>query len=265
MPRFAANIQLMFKEYPFLERFAAAKHAGFKAVECQSPYGHSIAEIKAELDRTGLELVLINTRPGDANEGYGLGARAGFEAEFQARVDQALEYASALNVPKIHAMAGDCCDTPENAACFIGNVREAGGKAGKLNKTILIEPLNPRDRPNYFLRSTVHAADFLVEIGLANVQLQFDAYHVQITEGNAVHRFRQLEPLIGHVQVAGVPDRHEPDEGELDYPAFFRALDTSGYTGWVGAEYHPRGKTEKGLGWAKPYGISPLSSCAGDS
>jgi hydroxypyruvate isomerase len=265
MPRFAANIQLMFKEYPFLQRFAAAKRAGFKAVECQSPYGHSIAEIKAELDRTGLQLVLINTRPGDANEGYGLGAFAGREAEFQARVDQALDYAAALNVPKIHAMAGDCGDTPENAACFVGNIREAGEKAARLNKTILIEPLNPRDRPNYFLRSTVRAADFLVEIGLANVQLQFDAYHVQIIEGNAVHRFQQLEPLVGHVQIAGVPDRHEPDRGEFDYPAFFQVLDASSYRGWVGAEYNPRGRTEDGVGWAKPYGISPLSSCAGDS
>jgi 2-dehydrotetronate isomerase len=167
-------------------------------------------------------------------------------------------------VPKIHAMAGDCGDTPENAACFVGNIREAGEKAARLGKTILIEPLNPRDRPNYFLRSTVRAADFLVEIGLANVQLQFDAYHVQIIEGNVAHRFRQLEPLIGHVQIAGVPDRHEPDEGELDYPAFFRALDASGYRGWVGAEYNPRGRTEEGLGWARPYGIAPLSSRAGN-
>jgi hydroxypyruvate isomerase len=264
MPRLAANIQLMFKEYPFLERFEAAKRAGFQAVECQSPYAHSIADIKAKLDRTGLSLVLINTRPGDANEGYGLGALAGYEAEFQARVDQALEYATALNVPKIHAMAGDCGDTSENAACFVKNIRKAGEKAALLNKTILIEPLNPRDRPNYFLRSTMRAADFLVEIGLANVQLQFDAYHVQIIEGNVIHRFQQLEPLIGHVQIAGVPDRHEPDEGELDYPAFFRALDASGYKGWVGAEYNPRGRTEAGLGWAKPYGIVPLSSRAGN-
>jgi hydroxypyruvate isomerase len=111
----------------------------------------------------------------------------------------------------------------------------------------------------------VRAADFLVEIGLSNVQLQFDAYHVQIIEGDLVHRFQQLEPLIGHVQVAGVPDRHEPDHGELDYPAFFRVLDASGYRGWVGAEYNPRGRTEDGLGWATPYGISPLSSHAGDS
>jgi hydroxypyruvate isomerase len=264
MPRFAANIQLMFKEYPFLERFAAAKRAGFQAVECQSPYAHSIADIKEQLDRTGLSLVLINTRPGDpAVDGYGLGALAGREAEFQARVDQALDYAAALNVPKIHAMAGDCGDTSENAACFVRNIRAAGEKAAALNKTILIEPLNPRDRPNYFLRSTVRAADFLVEIGLANVQLQFDAYHVQIIEGNVVHRFQQLEPLIGHVQNAGVPDRHEPDGGELDYPVFFRTLDASDYRGWIGAEYNPRGKTEDGLGWARPYGITPLSSRAG--
>jgi hydroxypyruvate isomerase len=264
MPRFAANIQLMFKEHPFLERFEAARRAGFRAVECQSPYAHSIDDLKRALEASGLEFVLINTRPGDAAEGYGLGAVAGREAEFQARVDQALDYAAALGVRKIHAMAGDCGDTPENAACFLRNIRAAGEKAADRGKTILIEPLNPRDRPHYFLRSTVRAADFLVEIGLANVQLQFDAYHVQIIEGNVVHRFRQLAPLIGHVQIAGVPERHEPDEGELDYPAFFRALDEVGYTDWVGAEYNPRGRTEDGLGWARPYGIVPLSSSAGN-
>lgn len=265
MPRFAANIQLMFKEYPFLERFEAAQRAGFKAVECQSPYAHSIDELQRAIAPTGLEFALINTRPGDpAVDGFGLGAMPGYEREFQARVDQALDYAEALNVPKIHAMAGDCGDKPDNAACFVRNIREAGEKAADRNKTILIEPLNPRDRPNYFLRSTVRAADFLVEIGLANVRLQFDAYHVQIIEGNVVHRFQQLLPLIGHVQVAGVPDRHEPDGGELDYPAFFRALDAAGYRDWVGAEYHPRGKTEAGLGWARPYDVSPLPPRAGN-
>lgn len=261
MPRFAANIQLMFKEYPFLERFEAARRAGFRAVECQSPYAHSIAELKERLDRSGLSLALINTRPGDpAIEGYGLGAMAGSEAEFQARVDQALDYAVALNVPKIHAMAGDCGDTPSNAACFVANIRAAGEKAAALGKTILIEPLNPRDRPHYFLRSTTRAAAFLADIDLANVKLQFDAYHVQIIEGDAAHRLRQLAPLIGHVQIAGVPSRHEPDAGELDCPAFFEALDSVGYDGWVGAEYHPRARTEDGLGWARPYGIAPLSS-----
>lgn len=265
MPKFAANIQLMFNEYPFLDRFEAAKRAGFSAVECQSPYAHSIADLKKQLDLTGLFFALINTRPGDAAvDGFGLGAMAGYEREFQARVDQALEYAAALGIPKIHAMAGDCGDTPENAACFIGNIREAGEKAAPLGKTVLIEPLNPRDRPNYFLRSLVRAADFLAEIGLANVRLQFDAYHVQIIEGNVVHRFQQLQPLVGYVQIAGVPDRHEPEGGELDYPAFFRALDASGYKDWVGAEYRPRGRTEDGLGWAKPYGVTPLSSRAGN-
>ncbi len=260
MPRFAANIQLMFNEYPFLDRFEAAKRAGFKAVECQSPYDHSTVKLKEQLDRTGLVLALINTRPGDpAVDGFGLGAMAGREAEFQARVDQALDYADVLHVPKIHAMAGDCGDTPENASCFVNNMREAGEKTAMRGKTILIEPLNPRDRPNYFLQATTRAADFIVEIGLANVMLQFDAYHVQIIEGDVVHRLKQLAPLIGHVQIAGVPSRAEPDEGEVDYPLFFKALDDTGYDGWVGAEYRPRARTEDGLGWAKPYGVLPLS------
>jgi 2-dehydrotetronate isomerase len=260
MPRFAANIQFLFNEYPFLDRFEAAKRAGFKAVECQSPYDHSIGALKESLGSTGLYLALINTRPGDpAIDGFGLGAMAGREAEFQQRVDQALNYADALGVPKIHAMAGDCGDTSENARCFVNNIREAGEKAAERGKIILIEPLNPRDRPNYFLQATTRAADFVVEIGLANVKLQFDAYHVQIIEGEVVHRLKQLAPLIGHVQIAGVPARAEPDEGEIDYPAFFKALDEVGYDGWVGAEYRPRGRTENGLDWAKPYGVLPLS------
>jgi len=260
MPRFAANIQLMFNEYPFLERFEAAKRAGFKAVECQSPYDYSISALMERLNNTGLFLALINTRPGDpAIDGFGLGAMAGREAEFQKRVDQALDYAEMLEVPKIHAMAGDCGDTPENVHCFVNNIREAGEKAAARGKMIVIEPLNSRDRPHYFLRATTQAADFIGQIGLPNVKLQFDAFHVQIMEGEVVRRLKQLAPLIGHVQIAGVPARAEPDEGEVDYPAFFKALDEMGYEGWVGAEYRPRGRTEDGLGWVKPYGVLPLS------
>jgi len=260
VPRFAANISLMFTEHPFLDRFQAAAAAGFQAVECQSPYGHSIAEIEERLDRTGLRLALINTRPGDAAvDGFGLAASAGREAEFQARVDQALDYAVSLNVAKIHAMAGDAPDTPESARAFLRNIREAGEKAARRGKTILIEPLNPRDRPNYFLRSAARAADFIAEAGLTNVKLQFDAYHVALIEGEVIRRLHELAPLVGHVQIAGVPDRHEPDEGEVDYPAFFAALGAIGYDGWVGAEYRPRARTEDGLAWAKPYGIVPRS------
>jgi 2-dehydrotetronate isomerase len=258
MPRFAANISLMFAEHPFLDRFEAAAAAGFKAIECQSCYEHAIPAIKERLERTGLALTLINTRPGDpAIDGFGLAATAGREIEFQARVDQALDYADSLSVAKIHAMAGDGLDTPENARAFVNNIREAGEKAAARGKTILVEPLNPRDRPNSFLRSTTRAADFIVEVGLVNVKLQFDAYHVALIEGDVIRRLRDLAPLVGHVQIAGVPARHEPDEGEVDYPAFFAALDGIGYDGWVGAEYRPRACTEDGLGWARRYGIVP--------
>jgi hydroxypyruvate isomerase len=258
VPRFAANISLMFAEHPFLDRFEAAAAAGFKAVECQSPYEHAIPAIRERLERTGLVLALINTRPGDpASDGFGLAAAAGREAEFQARLDQALDYAGALGVAKIHAMAGDGLDTPENARAFVNNIRAAGEKAARRGKTILIEPLNPRDRPDYFLRSTARAADFIAAVGLANVKLQFDAYHVALIEGDAIQRLQELAPLVGHVQIAGVPARQEPDSGEVDYPAFFAALDGIGYDGWVGAEYRPRARTEDGLGWAKTYGIVP--------
>jgi 2-dehydrotetronate isomerase len=258
VPRFAANISLMFAEHPFLDRFEAATAAGFKAVECQSCYEHTIPAIKERLDRTGLVLALINTRPGDpASDGFGLAAAAGREREFQARLDQALDYAASLGVANIHAMAGDGVDTPENARAFVDNIRAAGEKAAARGKTILIEPLNLRDRPNYFLRSMARAADFIAEVGLANVKLQFDAYHVALIEGEVVRRLKELAPIVGHVQIAGVPARHEPDEGEVDYPAFFAALDGIGYDGWVGAEYRPRARTEDGLGWARPYGIVP--------
>jgi hydroxypyruvate isomerase len=136
-------------------------------------------------------------------------------------------------------------------------MRAAGKKAAARGKTILIEPLNPRDRPHYFLRSTARSADFIAEVGLASVKLQFDAYHVALIEGAVIRRLQELAPLVGHVQIAGVPTRNEPDEGEVDYPAFFAALDRIGYDGWVGAEYRPRARTEDGLGWAKPYGIVP--------
>ena len=258
MPRFAANISLMFAEHPFLDRFEVAAAAGFRAVECQSPYEHSIGSIKARLVRANLALALINTRPGNAAiDGFGLAAATGREREFQARVDQALQYAGSLDVAKIHAMAGDAPNTPENARAFVANIREVGRKAADRGKIVLIEPLNPRDRPNYFLHSTARAADFIGEIGLANVRLQFDAYHVALIDGDVTRRLRELAPLVGHVQIAGVPDRHEPDAGELDYPAFFAALDAIGYDGWVGAEYRPRARTEDGLAWAKPYGILP--------
>lgn len=261
MPRFAANISLMFTERPFLDRFEAAAAAGFSAVECQSPYEHTIADIKERLDRTKLTLALINTRPGDpATDGFGLAAAAGRETEFQARVDRALDYAGVLGAAKIHAMAGDGLDTRENARAFVRNIRKAGEKAALRGKTILIEPLNPRDRPDYFLHSTARAADFIAEVGLANVKLQFDAYHVALIEGDVIQQLRVLAPLVGHVQIAGVPSRHEPDEGEVNYPAFFATLDGIGYDGWVGAEYKPRARTEDGLAWAQPYGIVPRSA-----
>jgi hydroxypyruvate isomerase len=256
MPRFSANLGHLFPELPLIERIGAAASAGFKAIELQQPYELAPSAVKAEIDRHGLTMLNLNSPASAAGEA-GLAAVAGREAEFQARIDQALDYAVSLGVAKIHAMAGDGLNTPENARAFVNNIRAAGEKAAARGKTILIEPINPRDRPNYFLRSTIRAADFIVEVGLANVKLQFDAYHVALIEGDAIRRLKEFAPLIGHVQIAGVPARHEPDEGDVDYPAFFAALDGIGYDGWVGAEYRPRARTEDGLGWAKPNGIVP--------
>jgi hydroxypyruvate isomerase len=256
MPRFAANLAYLFTERPLPERIGAAAAAGFKAVEFQMPYDHGPAALKAEIDRHGVAVLGLNTalgRPGEA----GLAAVPGRERDFAPLFEQALDYIVAIGGRAIHCLAGLVPpeQRPAADATFVANLSRAADRAGEKGITLLIEPLNARDRPGYFLARVEHAADVIAKVGRPNVRLQFDCYHVQITQGDLITRIEQFLPVIGHVQVAAVPSRHEPDEGEVNYPAVYAALDRVGYTGWVACEYRPRGRTEDGLGWGKTYGI----------
>ena len=260
MPRFAANLAYLFTERPLLERFAAAAAAGFTAVELQSPYDHAPSAVKAELERHGLAMLGINTTHGQpVSGGAGVAAIPGREQEFGAQFSQALEYVTAIGGCQIHCLAGTVPPEQRPAAerTFIRNLVRAADAARERDITLLIEPLNPRDRPDYFLSRVEHAADIVDKVARPNVRIQFDFYHVQIVGGDLIRRLEKHFPLIGHVQIAGVPLRGEPDEGEVNYPAILAALDRLGYDNWIGCEYRPRARTEDGLGWARAYGIVP--------
>ena len=258
MPRFAANLAYLFTERPFIERFGAAAAAGFAAVELQFPYEHAPSAVKTELSRHGLTMLGINTPPGNRADGEaGLAAVPGREREFDVLFRRALDYAVAIGGRQIHVMAGKVPPEQRPAAqiTFIKNLTRAADAAIENGITLLIEPINPRDRPDYFLTRVEHAADVVAKVQRPNVRIQFDFYHAQIVGGDLIRRFATQFPVVGHVQVAAVPSRHEPDEGEVSYPAVFAELDRLGYPGFVGAEYRPRAKTEDGLAWARPYGI----------
>jgi hydroxypyruvate isomerase len=215
--------------------------------------------VKAELARHGLTQLGVNTPQGPE---FGLAALPGRERDFDAAFKRALEYVVAIGGSAIHCMAGVVPPEQRPAAerVFIANMTRAAADAAKANITLLIEAINPRDRPNYFLRHVDHAADLVGKIGAPNVRVQFDFYHVQVSDGDLLKRFEKHFPVIGHVQIAAAPSRHEPDEGEVNYPAIFEAVDRLGYKGWIGCEYKPRTRTEDGLGWAKPYGVVPKRS-----
>jgi hydroxypyruvate isomerase len=263
VPRFAANLAYLFTERPLIERFAAAAAAGFRAVELQLPYDHAPSAVKAELDRHGLTVLGINTAAGRApGSEFGVAALPGREQEFAAVFKQALDYVVAIGGCQIHCLAGRVAPEQRPAAekTFIANLARVADAAGERNITLLIEPINPRDRPDYFLTRAEQAADVIAKVGRPNLRIQFDFYHAQIVAGDLLTRFEKHLPVIGHVQIAAVPSRHEPDEGEVNYPAIFAALERLGYGGWIGCEYRPRGRTEDGLGWARAYGVVPRDS-----
>ena len=262
MPRFAANLAYLFTERPLLDRFAAAAAAGFRAVELQLPYDHAPAAVNAELERHGLIVLGINTAPGRSAAGeFGVAAVPGREQEFAALFEQALDYVTAIGGCQIHCLAGKVPPDQRPAAekTFVANLARAADAAGERGITLLIEPINPRDRPDYFLTRAEHAADIIAKLERPNVRIQFDFYHAQIVGGDLIRQFEKCFPLVGHVQIAAVPSRHEPDEGEVNYPAIFAALDRLGYDKWIGCEYRPRGRTEDGLAWARGYGIVPIN------
>jgi len=258
MPRLAANLGLLFAERPPIERFGAAARAGFRAVELLFPYDMAPANVRAELAAWSLKPLGINTPPGRDGES-GLAAISGREQEWASGFAHALDYAVAIGARSVHCLAGSVPPEQRPAAetVYVRNLARAAEAAAKAGIMLLIEPINPRDRPGYFLNRVEHAADIVGKIGAPNLRIQFDFYHVQIVSGDLIRRFEAHRALIGHAQIAGVPLRREPDEGEVNYPEIFAALDRLGYDDFVGCEYRPRGRTEDGLGWAKPYGIVP--------
>src|SRR5438067_9366307 len=258
MPRFSANLSYLFTESPFLDRFGEAAHAGFRAVEFAFPYDYQSKEIAGRVLENKLEVVLFNSPPGDHALGdRGLASVPEPEHEFAAGIVTALRYAQALHCPRVHVMAGvlpEGCGTDERERrlrTYTRNLRFACSEAAAAGVTILIEPLNPRDVPNYLLTTQAEGHAIRAEMGLANLKVQMDLYHAQIVEGDLSEKIRRWLPHVGHIQIAGVPGRHEPDVGEINYRHLFALLDELGYEGWVGCEYRPRVGTSAGLGWMK--------------
>jgi hydroxypyruvate isomerase len=255
MPKLAANISMMFPDRPLLDRIDAAAALGFRGVECQSPYAVAAPEMAARLDSHHMKMVLINVPSGEGAAERGFAALPGQEAAFLASLDRALAYAREVRCPRIHVLAG--CQPADAAAAdrFVANLRLASDRAAAQGTTLLIEPLNTRDNPGYFLRTTGQAVALLDRIARPNVRLQFDFYHCQISEGDLAEHAERLLGRYAHVQIAGVPGRHEPDSGEINCAYLLELLDRLGYDGWVGAEYRPAGDTAAGLAWARRWGI----------
>ena len=273
MPKFAANLSMLYNELPFLDRFEAAARDGFQGVECLFPYAWPVQEMAARLQGNGLRQVLLNAPPGGTDAASSVAAWdsalrgtacvLGREAEFRQGVEMALAYAETLDCPRIHLMAGLVPTGVERdavRATYVTNLRWAAAQAAQAGRGVLIEPINARDMPRYFLNRQDHAHEIVAEVGAPNLQVQMDLYHCQIVEGDVATKLRQYLPTgrVGHIQIAGVPERHEPDSGELNDRYLLGVLDTvaaqCGWDGWVGCEYRPRrgavpGGTSDGLGW----------------
>ena len=257
MPKLAANLSMMYQEHPFLDRFGAAAKDGFKAVEFLFPYEYPAADVKARLGDAGLVLALFNAPPGNWGAGErGLSSLPGREEEFRRGVATALDYARALGNQRLHVMAGLIQpgeDRARHRAVYLANLAYAAKQAASLGITVVIEPINTRDIPGFFLNRQDEAHAVCAEVGAPNLKVQFDLYHCQIVEGDLAMKLRKYMAGTGHIQIAGVPERHEPDVGEINYPYLFGVMDELGYDGWVGCEYRPRGETSAGLGWARPW------------
>jgi hydroxypyruvate isomerase len=258
MPRLAANVSLMFPEVPFMERFAAAARAGFRYVEYQFPYGFgSAAEIAQRARDAGVEVVLHNLPGGDAAKGdRGIACQPARVAEFREGVERAIEYAKAAGCPRLNALAGVA---PADAApellfeTLVENLRFAAGKLAAAGLTLLTEPANRRTIPDFFLCGSRQGIEVIDAAAAPNLKLQYDIFHMQIVEGDLAKTIERLLPRIGHMQLADVPDRHEPGTGEINFDYLLAHIDRLGYPGWMGCEYIPRGDTVAGLGWAKRY------------
>ncbi len=258
MPRFAANLSLMFTEVPFLERFGAAAAAGFSAVEFQFPYAYSVEDIVKEVNAHHLQVVLFNAPPGDfAKAGErGIAALPGRERAFEQSFAQALIYARALHCPRIHVMAG-LIHQGATREVFVRNLKNATILAALEKITVLVEPINTRDIPGYLINRTTEALAVMTLVAEANIKLQLDLYHRQIMEGDLTGAVDEFAAVAGHVQIAQPPDRGEPDHGEINFQHVLATLDATGYLGWVGCEYKPRRETSAGLGWLDAYPQGP--------
>jgi hydroxypyruvate isomerase len=259
MPKLAANLSWIYQEVPFLQRFGAAAAHGFMAVEILFPYEAPAADIAAELKKHKLTQALFNLPPGDASKGgRGVAALPGCEAEFSAALDMALDYAKVLECRTLHVMSGMIApgaDTRAMHKTFVSNLKKACDRTAKSGLTLVLEPINHRDIPGYFTNTTAQVEAIIQEVGAPHLKLQLDLYHLQVTEGDLQKRTERLFPLTAHVQIAGNPDRNEPDIGEANHLYLLDVLDRLGYQGYVGLEYKPKTTTAAGLGWAKKYGI----------
>ena len=259
MPKLAVNLSWIYQEVPFLQRFGAAAAHGFKAVEILLPYEAPAAAIAAELKKHKLAQALFNLPPGDWGKGErGIAALPGREAEFAKSVDTALEYAKALECRTLHVMSGLIPaggDAKAMHRTFVSNLKLACDRTARSGLTLVMEPINHRDIPGYFTNTTSQVEAIIKEVGAPHLKLQLDLYHLQVTEGDLQKRTERLFPITAHVQIAGNPDRNEPDIGEANHLYLLDVLDRLGYDGYVGLEYKPKTTTAAGLGWAAKYGI----------
>jgi hydroxypyruvate isomerase len=257
MPRFCANISMLFKEVEFPERFEAAAQAGFKAVEIQFPYGWSKRQLGEIAQHAGVEVVLINIPAGDPEKGdRGIACLPSRVAEFRKGVARAIEYAGALGCKQMNCLAGVTppdVDGSKLRKTYVSNLRYAAGELARHGMTLLIEPINTRTIPGFYLNKSAQALAIMDEAGAANLKLQYDLFHMRVMGDHLARTIEANLARIGHMQIADVPDRHEPGTGEIDFPPLFDLIDRLGYKGWIGAEYAPKGKTVDGLAWAKKY------------
>lgn len=256
MPNFCANIIFLFNEVEFLERIGLAARCGFKAIECQRPYDIPPDHLNEVMAEAGVGMVLINTPPSmrDPAEN-GVAAISGHAGEFQELTGQAIDYAAAIGCQNLHVVAGRGGGAAARDT-FISNIRWAADMGRDKGVRILIEPLNGTDNPGYFLTTAAQARDILADANHDNLRLQYDLYHAGVNGEDIAAALAEYMPIIGHMQMAGVPGRHEPDTGDIDMPALFGEIERLGYSGWVGAEYRPATATLAGLSWGAPYGIS---------
>ncbi|WP_413112262.1 2-oxo-tetronate isomerase [Thaumasiovibrio sp. DFM-14] len=257
MPKFAANLTMLFTEKPFMARFDAAAQAGFSSVEFLFPYAQEIHALQQKLSENQLNVALFNAPAGNWELGErGLAAIVGREDEFRLSIKTALQYGKALDVPRIHVMSGIAPvggNVTFDEKLFIENIRWAADEFANVGIELLLEPLNQRDNPGYFLSDYNKAIALISAVDRPNVKLQFDFYHAQIIAGDLSENFKYLLPLIGHIQIASIPQRNEPNEGEVNYSYLFDLIDKLGYTGIIGCEYNPKTTTDAGIGWVRPY------------